>query len=119
VANVCGYRHGAAHKIAPDRYETTLGTALYAFNAILVTKCTTVLARHAHSDPGPNGVSVCGKLVNLEDKAPIHAMERLGDIYKDISKMKFSGSHSYFSTSYKILTRHVSKFTSSSLHLLP
>ncbi|KAK7217027.1 hypothetical protein V2G26_005030 [Clonostachys chloroleuca] len=52
--------------------------------------------------PGPKGLPIIGNLLELQDEVPIHALERLGDVYKDIFKLKIAGHDNYFVCSHEL-----------------
>jgi len=52
--------------------------------------------------PGPVGYPVIGNLLDLQDEVPLHALERLADIYGPIFKLTIRGAERIFVAGYDL-----------------
>lgn len=57
----------------------------------------------SESIPGPKGLPVIGNLLDLQDEVPLHAIERMSDVYGHLYKLKFPGGvQRYFCTGFEL-----------------
>jgi cytochrome P450 / NADPH-cytochrome P450 reductase len=52
--------------------------------------------------PGPPGLPLIGNLLDLQDEVPLHALERLADIYGPIFKIKIRNNERVFVSSFEL-----------------
>ena len=52
--------------------------------------------------PGPAAYPVIGNLLDVQDEVPLHALERLADIYGPIFKLKIRGAERVFVAGYDL-----------------
>jgi cytochrome P450/NADPH-cytochrome P450 reductase len=52
--------------------------------------------------PGPTGLPFIGNLLDLQDEVPLHALERLADIYGPIFKLKIKGTDRVFVSGFEL-----------------
>ena len=56
---------------------------------------------------GPKGLPLIGNLLDLQDEVPLHALERLADIYGPVFKLAVMGQERYFVSGFDLFDEPV------------
>jgi cytochrome P450 / NADPH-cytochrome P450 reductase len=73
---------------------TSVFTVFFCSHFIIVTMTSEL--------PGPSGLPLIGNILDIQDEVPLHALERMVDVYGPVYRLKLPGGEKAFCGGFKI-----------------